>query len=139
MKFEYFDALEQLAIKCTDQSSVVDAEANELVHHLATDFITPIDRADIAAVTLSLRRCAEAGRHCTVRKSDQLSGLCEAVVEYTRALRSIGKKSGVISAKLYFECSAAIEKKFKSADERRFVDALCSCCETLIRAALNNI
>ena len=139
MKFDYFDALESLAIKCCDRGSEVDAEANELIRHLATDFITPIDRADIAAVTLSLRRCAVVGRHCEMAKNDRLAGLCEAVIEYTRALRRVGKKSGVISAKLYFERWAAVEKIPKNADERRFAEVLCSCCETLIRAAMNNI
>lgn len=139
MKFDYFDALERLAVKVCRGEGNIDAEANELIHHLAVDFITPIDRADIAEVTLSLRRCAEAVRRCEMTKNRRLSELCEAVVEYTRALRKLGKKGGVISAKLYLERSREADRSLKNADEKLCAEALCRCCETLIRVAMNNI
>lgn len=139
MKFDYFDALERLAMKVCNGESGIDAEVNELIHHLAVDFITPIDRGDIAEIVLSLRRCAEAERSCSITKSNQLSGLCEAVIEYTRALRNIGKKGNVISAKLYFERSRSACGTIKTAGERLCYEELCRCCEALIHAAMNNI
>lgn len=139
MKFDYFDALERLVMKVCNGESDIDAEANELIHHLAVDFITPIDRGDIAEIVLSLHRCAEAGRRCTLTENNRLSELCEAVIEYTRALRNIGKKGNVISAKLYFERSRGALAAARTLEERRYVETLCSCCEKLIHAAMNNI
>ena len=139
MKFDYFDAMERLAAKACRGESDIDSEANELIHHLAVDFITPIDRADIAEITFSLRRCAEVGRRCAMTENHRLQGLCEAVIEYTRALRNLGKKGSVISAKLYFERSREAHKGANSEEEKHLVEALCLCCETLVRAVMNNI
>jgi len=139
MKFDYFDALEGLAEKVCRGDGDVDDDALELLRHLAVDFITPIERADIADVTLSLRRCAKVAGMRAMQKNEVLSGLSEAVLEYTRALRNLGKKGNVISAKLYFERSEIVGRSLKTADERLCAEALCSCCETLIRVAMNNI
>jgi len=139
MKFDYFDALERLATKACVGSSDADAEAEEIMRHLATDFITPIDRADIARITLSLRRCACFEERWVSRSNASVDRLCEAVEAYVRGLRQVGKRGGKISARLFLERSRSARADIKNEDERRRVEALCECCEMLICAVMNNI
>lgn len=139
MKFDYFDALEALAARTFSGAYDVDDNVLEIMRRLSSDFITPIDRVDIARIVLSLRRCAWVLSESTGGKNQAVDRLCAAVEEYVRALRQVGKRGTKISAKLYIDSSRSARAEVKNANEHRRVEVLCECCELLICTVMNNI
>ncbi len=131
-----------------------DNIAGQIMRALAADFITPIERGDLSAVTLSLRRAAGAASDFRPGELGKVSGLAPACLElavtienFSRMLGGLRKKKPVPSAAAYFSAStenkrAGAENRYQRASfcaEYRLYDSLCMCCETIITAAMNNI
>ena len=132
MKFDYFDALEELVNSVRDRKGDIDKRATDILRRLSTDFITPIDRADLGRIVLSLRRCGGAMRG---KEEKEIGQMFEVVTEYIRALGAIGKRGSDISPRLFFERSRELSTRSNSP----LFNELCNCCELLILAVLNNI
>ena len=132
MRFDYFDALEGLAVSVRDRQKDIDQRATDILRRLSTDFITPIDRADLGRIVLSLRRCGALSKG---KDEKNIGQMFDVVIEYIRALGTLGKRGSDISPRLFFEASRELDLRCDS----RLSNELYNCCELIILAVLNNI
>jgi hypothetical protein len=134
--------------RLADMAEKADRLAGRIMKALASDFITPMERRDISAVALSLRRAVHtacrvpriSAAECRMEPAVCCLKLAALVEKYTGVLRKINKKGPLPLPSAYFQAANIPPgTPVGQGAISRLYERLCDACETVIHAVMGNI
>ncbi|MGI6166997.1 MAG: hypothetical protein ACOYIA_02510 [Eubacteriales bacterium] len=135
-------------VRLADMADKADRLAGRIMKALASDFITPMEREDISAVALSLRRAVHAActvprisaAECRLEPAISCLKLAALIEKHTGVLRKINKKGPLPLPSAYFQAANIPPGTFVGQGAiSRLYEHLCDACEAVIHAVMGNI